>query len=340
MTRTLFALAALIGVGCSGNPAAAPEEDLLPSTTRRMPAEWEPQAAVWLQWPQSWEGQGVEDAFVQIATAIADYEDVHLLATDAATEASGRAALGDLARVTWHVIGNDNSWMRDNGPRYVFLDGQLAVQDWGFDGWAGGFGDVPWALDNAVPSELATLLDLPFEAVGLVHERGDLEVNGVDTALVNWSVMGHRNPGATKAEVTEVMQRALGVDSVIYAEGFDPLDGTRGHIDGMARFVAEDAILVGDDGTALMDRVAAQISEQRPDLRVERLVSSDAASYLNFLVGNGFVLVATGSEDDVAREALQPFFPGRDIRFVDVEALWANGGGIHCVTNDQPVSQE
>ena len=189
MIRTLVALIVLTTLGCFGNPDAAPEEDLMPGTTRRMPAEWEPQAAVWLQWPQAWEGAAVEDSFVDIVLAIAEFEDVHLLATDGSTESSGRARLGDLPGVTWHRIGNDSSWMRDNGPRYVEVDGELIAQDWGFDAWGGGFGDVPYDQDNAVPAAVADTLGLELESVGLVHERGDLEVNGVDTAMVNWSVI-------------------------------------------------------------------------------------------------------------------------------------------------------
>ncbi len=332
--RSLLLLLAATCLGC--RPAAAPPEELLEGTDRRMPAEWEPQAAVWLQWPRAWEGAAVRDAFAAIVTTIADYEDVHVLAHDLATESAGREAVGERPNVAWHTVRTDSSWMRDNGPRYVVVDGRLAVQNWGFDAWGGGFGDVPYDFDNGVPGAVSDITGLPMEAVGLVHERGDLEVNGVDTALVNWSVIGHRNPGRPRWQITNALKRALGVDSVLYAQGFDPDDGTRGHVDGMARFVAADTLLVGDDGSALLDDVAEQLAEQRPDLTIERLQSVDAVRYLNFLVGNGFVLSATGADDDVARAAFERFFPGREVRFVDTAALWSNGGGVHCVTNDQP----
>ena len=109
----------------------------------------------------------------------------------------------------------------------------------------------------------------------------------------------------------------------------------------MARFVAEDSILVGQDGSELMDSIAEQIAEQRPDLKLLRLEARDASMLLNFLVGNGFVLV--GDSGDEAQNALaqstyEELFPGREIRFVNVDALWNNGGGVHCVTNDQPVA--
>lgn len=340
MTRAaLLATLATLSLGCTDmtlQPGEDPIEGRIDGV-RRTPAEWEPQAAVWLQWPQAYEGRAVERSFVEIVGAIADYENVHLLAADAETEDAGRAALGDLPNVTWHRIANDNSWMRDNGARYVEIDGELVSQNWEFDGWGGGFGDIPYDADNAVPDATAEYLGLRSEYVRIVHERGDLEVNGSDTALVSWSVLSQRNPGMTREAMTDALSEVLGVTSVIYTEGFDPADGTRGHVDGMARFVSEDTIVVGDDGTALMENIAQQIRAQRPDLNVERMPLNEASRYLNWLVGDGFVLTAsTGAEDAQARRMIEGWFPGREVRFVNIDALWNNGGGVHCVTNDQP----
>lgn len=345
MTRfftTSFVLLLTLGIG--GCPTDVGDDapaltDKVEGAQRRMPAEWEPQAAVWLQWPQPWEGIRVQTAFVHIIEVITEYEDVRLVVNDTGDKERALDALAgaDATRLHIHVIATDSSWMRDNGPRYVEVDGTMVLQNWEFDGWGSG---QYYTRDNEVPEAVAGLLDLPVEHVSMIHERGDLEVNGADTALVNWSVVSDRNPDSSREELTAVFQEALGVDSVIWAEGFDPLDVTRGHVDGMARFVAEDTVLVGQDGSDLMNQIAAQIAQQRPDLNVERLVAYDAALFLNFLVGNGFVLVGTSTDDDQDAEAtrvLGELFPGRDIRFVNVDALWANGGGIHCVTNDQPV---
>ncbi len=338
LTLSTFTLA-----GCPAGLDGGPElTDKVDGDLRRMPAEWEPQAAVWLQWPQPWEGQQVRAAFVDIIEVITEYEDVRLVVNDEGDQQRAVAALGgaNASRLHLHVIPTDSSWMRDNGPRYVEVDGQMVLQNWEFDGWGSAWGGTQFARDNAVPEAVADILDLPVEQVSMIHERGDLEVNGVDTAMVNWSVVSHRNPTESREDLTALFQEALGVDSVIWVEGFDPLDGTRGHVDGLARFVAEDTVLVGDDGSQLMDQIAAQIAQQRPDLTVDRLEAQDAALLLNFLVGNGFVLVGTSEDDgqdDEARRVLGGHFPGRDIHFVNVDALWANGGGIHCVTNDQPV---
>ena len=342
--RSLFAASSLLLAtsACAGPVAPLTLQDEVEGVERRMPAEWEAQEAVWLQWPQAWEPVGTDDAFVAIIEVITDYEPVHLLVADEDERAHALAALAgvDPARLELHVTAINSSWMRDNGPRYVEVDGQLVVQNWEFDGWGEYWGPASdYVDDNRVPDFVGELLGLPVEQVSMVHERGDLEVNGLDTAMVNWSVVSHRNPGQSQAELEAMFTKALGVSSVIWLEGFDPDDGTRGHVDGMARFVAEDRVLVGDDGSALMDEVAGQIAAQRPDLTIERLTSPHASLFMNFLVGNGFVLVATSGdldEDAIAEQVLADSFPGRDIRFTNVDALWANGGGIHCVTNDQP----
>jgi agmatine deiminase len=166
---------------------------------------------------------------------------------------------------------------------------------------------------------------VPVHRVPIVHERGDLEVNGKDTAIVSWSVLSQRNPHVSKAEMTARLKTALGLKSVVFIEGFDPLDGTRGHVDGMARFVAEDTVLVGNDGSQLMDSVAAQIAAQRPDFTIKRLHARSAAKFMNFLVGNGFVLVADSghsAQNTLAQDTLQPFFHGREFHFVAIKELW------------------
>ncbi len=342
MTRRIVFVTVLstFFAACAGAP---PVTDLLPGEVRRTPAEWEPQEAVWLQWPVAEEGDAVQRVFVDIVGVVAQYETVKLLAADADTRARGEAALSEAGvggDVHWFEVPVAASWMRDNGPRYVELDGRLVLQNWEFDGYHDGRPRWMWEDDNGNPDDVAELLGMELERVALVHERGDLEVNGRDTALVNWSVVGHRNPGLTQAEATAQFRAALGVERVIYAEGYDPADVTRGHIDGLARFVAEDRVVVVDNGTQLANDVSRQIAEQAPDLTVDRIELYVDDPVINWLVGDGYVLTGstgdTAADAEIAAEINERWFPNREVRFVDVAAIWANGGGVHCVTNDQP----
>ena len=316
------------------------ETVLLEGEARRMPAEWEPQAAVWLQWPQPFDGEEMEQAFVSITEVLARYETVRILAGSEGTERRGREALSHVeGDIRWHQAPVSSIWMRDNGPRYVELDGELVLQNWEFDGYHDGRPRSMWADDNDNPEDVAEILEMPLERVALVHERGDLEVNGSDTAIVNWSVVGHRNPGVSREEATEVFQQTLGVERVVYLEGFHPQDVTRGHTDGAARFIDERTVVIPDDGSELYDTFAQQIADQAPDLELVRLEIRDGDPTINWLVGDGYVL--TGSTGDAQADQeleteLEAFFPGREAHSVDIGVLWDNGGGVHCVTNDQP----
>jgi agmatine deiminase len=336
----------------NGTESDAESGDDGSTSMRRVPAEWEEQGGVWLQWPQSWESH-FEPAFVEIVRHVGMHQEVHLLANDNGIQQGGEQALSaagvDTANVSWHVVANDSAWMRDNGPRYVYEGDQLIVQNWAFDAWGGNFGPgIPFAADNAVPIAVADILGLPIENYDLVHERGDLEFNGEDTLIVSWSVLSDRNPGLTKTEADAIFVDAFGVDSVVYIEGFHPEDGTTGHVDGFSRFISADEVVVGqvEDPLSdplmagLFDDVADQISEQRPDLTLTRMPFPADTDYMNWLVGNGYVISGAFGDADVdaaAKALIESYFPGRAVYMVDVTAMWADGGGIHCVTNDQPM---
>lgn len=323
-----------------------------PKATRRVPAEWEPQAALWMQWPGEWE-RHFEPTFVEVIGIARAHQPVHLIA---ATNAMRDRAANMLARagvssdgITWHIIPTDNAWMRDNGPRYVQVDDEMVVQNWGFDAWGGNFGrDIPYANDDQVPPVIGEYLGLPVETIDMVHERGDLEFNGLDTVMVNWSVITDRNPQMSEAEATAIFEAAFGVSSVIYLEGFHPEDGTTGHVDGLARFISEDEVVVGQISDPefapvfadLFEDVAEQIATQRPDLTMIRMPFPADTDYMNWLVGNGYVIsgaFGNAQADAAAQAMLEDWFPDRTVYMVDVRDLWADGGGIHCVTNDQPL---
>ena len=174
---------------------------------RRVPAEWEPQAGVWLQWPGRWE-RSYESAFARISSVIVRYQPLHILYSSKAIKAGAEEAIKRVGtdpghkNFRWHAIPYDSAWMRDNGPVYVQEGGKLEIQNWGFDAWGGAFGaGVPFRQDNEVPLAVADLAGLEAESIEVVHERGNLEFNGVDTVLLNWSVLGdpRRNKDYTKA---------------------------------------------------------------------------------------------------------------------------------------------
>lgn len=333
---------------------------------RRVPAEWEPQEAIWLQWPGEWE-KTYEEAFAAFSCIIIQYEKLHVLYQSPQVLRQARTALlkagcnPDHDLITWHDIPNDSAWMRDNGPVFVEDGGEIRVQNWQFDAWGGRFGsDVPYELDNLVPRRVAASLDMPLDEVRIVHERGNLEFNGMDTVILNWSTLGDaaRNPEYTRTQAEADLKHWFGVSQVVFVEGVPEGDRTNGHIDGIARFIAADTVVVGQctlasvckpgDGKtgSLLERAAEVISDagftviREPMEGIAEVEGQQFdTNYMNWLVGNGFVITTGYGDERLDSEAkirLQNYFPGRDVHVLPMLKSWAAGGGVHCHTNDQP----
>lgn len=202
--------------------------------SKRIPAEWEPQEAIWLQWPGRWE-KVYEPAFAQMASIIPRYEKLHILCHSKTVCNQARTAIEAIggepehANIFWHLVPYDSAWMRDNGPVYIVENGKLRIQNWQFDAWGGAFGDdIPYGHDNQVPTYVGDYLRLSVDKVDIVHERGNLEFNGVDAVLLNWSALGdpNRNPGYTRAQAERDIKDHFGVTKVIMVEGIPEGDLT------------------------------------------------------------------------------------------------------------------
>ncbi len=333
---------------------------------KRIPAEWEPQEAVWLQWPSEFE-RVFQPAFAEMTAIISRFQKLNILFDSIVDKKQARKAIEgigadpDHANITWHQIPNDSAWMRDNGPIYLLEDGDLRIQNWEFNAWGGAFGShIPFDQDNRVPSVLGDKLGVPVEVIDIVHERGNLEFNGVDAVILNWSTLGDpdRNPGYTREQAERDLKHHFGVSRVVMVEGIPAGDLTRGHIDGFARFIDVDTVVVSQctpdshcrpgDGAddSVYDNAAAKIAAagfkviRDPILgQVRYRDKIFDTNYLNWLVGNGFVItVGFGDErtDAAAKKRIEGYFPGRDVFVVEMLDSWYDGGGVHCHTNDQP----
>jgi len=333
---------------------------------KRVPAEWEPQEAIWLQWPGSWE-KSYESSFARLSNVIVQYETLHILYDSPSVLSEAQSSIKrengdpDHPNIQWHWIENNSAWMRDNGPVYVIEDNTMQVQNWAFNAWGGAFGvGIPFRLDNQVPSKVAKRVGLPVEVIDIVHERGNLEFNGVDTVILNWSVIGdsRRNQGYTKERANTDLKKHFGVSKVVFIEGVPEGDLTNGHIDGIARFINPTTVVVvdctdksqcgaPDDLTHAIFDAAAKTIEAAGFTVIREPIEGTRdyqghtfdTNYMNWLVGNGFVITVgfDNPETDAAAKArLEQYFPGRDVYVIETLASWAAGGGVHCHTNDQP----
>jgi agmatine/peptidylarginine deiminase len=339
---------------------------------QRLPAEWEPQAAVLLTWPHpatDWAPQleAVEAVYLRIAAAVTARQRLLVVCNDPSHRAHVHerlAAAGiPLAAVALAIAASNDSWTRDHGPLTV-LDsaGWARSVDFRFNGWGGKF---PADLDDRITARLHAggwLADTELAASALVLEGGAIDTDGAGSVLaVRRTVLDPaRNPGWDQAAVEHELARMLGIRRCLWLEQ-GQLDGddTDGHVDTLARFCAPDLIChvtahpaaSEAERTALAGLQRELAALRRADGRPYALVplpaaaplretdgSPLAASYANFLVINGAVLLPGYGDpaDAVAAARLASCFPGRDVETIDCRALIRQGGSLHCVTMQLP----
>ncbi|WP_110970024.1 agmatine deiminase family protein [Pseudomonas huaxiensis] len=332
-----------------------------------MPAEWAPHAATWMVWPHNqalWEGiwgvtlADVQADFARVANAIARFEPVKLL-----VDPSGRASAADLCGPNVELIEHavNDSWCRDSGPSFVCHPKHgLAGVSWRFNAWGG---KSAHDLDESLARRVLNQLGLDCFGTPLANEGGAIHVDGEGTLITTESVLlnPNRNPGVSKAEMEEVFSRLLGITKTIWLPG-DPDyvtgDMTDGHVDGVCAFARPGVLLV--DATREQDSVYAEVvRENRRALELARdakgrsfelieLYEASAAvdpsaevfcaSYTNFYIANGAIIMpAYGIDADrEAAQVLAAAFPGREVVPVQINHLAHGGGGVHCITQQQP----
>lgn len=339
------------------DPALAPGE----AAPRRMPAEWEPHARCWMGWPTRllWGGDHAAAArdYAAVAHAVAAFEPVAML-VDPAQLGEARSMLG--AGIEIIEMPLDDAWLRDSGPSFVQEPGGgLAGVDWRFNGWGGANAD--FGKDAEIARGILSRLGFPVVTSVLGFEGGAFHVDGEGTVLTTESVVFHenRNPGLTRAQAEAEFARTLGARKTIWLPGDREEHGTNGHVDGIACFVRPGVVMVeqvaADDPwaeTCAANRAALAGATDAAGRALEILELPAAppmgregagewgycASYINFLVVNGGVVMpAYGiAADAPAREAVAAAFPDRDVVQVDISTLAEGGGGIHCITQQEP----
>jgi agmatine deiminase len=346
----------------------------------RMPAEWERHDATWLAWPhnpEDWPGkfQPIPWLYAEIVRILAARELVHILVEDRRAERRARNILeragADLDRVAFHEWRTNRSWTRDSGPIFVRdREGHVAMTNWRFNAWAK---YENCELDDQVPERVASLLKLPTwqpvvslddgEWYRVVLEGGAIDTNGAGVLLATeecqLSTVQQRNPGLTREQLERAFSDFLGIDRVIWLGRGIVGDDTHGHVDDITRFAGPETIVTcvernGNDPNhaALADnlerlraaRTAAGKLYTIVELPMPRAVVFEGqrlpASYANFYIANGLVLVPTFHDpnDRVALNTLAECFPDREVIGIHaVDLVWGLGT-LHCMTQQQPAA--
>ena len=343
----------------------------------RMPAEWEPHEATWLAWPhnpEDWPGkfQAIPWLYAEIVRLLAGKERVHLLVQD---EKEQRRATGILERahanldsVSFHRWPTDRVWTRDSGPIFVRnAEGKVAITNWRFNAWA----KYPdWHLDDQIPGRAADLLgcqqwqphvDVNGEQRRLVLEGGSIDTNGQGVMLTTeeclLSEVQQRNPGVRREQLERAFSEYLGIDHVIWLDRGIAGDDTHGHVDDITRFVGPSTILTAVEPNTsdpnheplaenLQRLKAARTRDGKQFTVVELPLPRPVvfrkqrlpASYANFYIANGTVLVPTFNDpkDRRALNIITEMFPDRQVIGIGCADLVLGLGTLHCMTQQQP----
>jgi agmatine deiminase len=340
----------------------------------RMPAEFAPHASTWIAWPHNpkdWPGrfQPIPWVYAEIVRHLASVEDVQVLVNDAAAaqRALGilRRAGANVARVHFHLWPTNRVWTRDSGPIFVRNDaGEVAVTDWQFNAWAK-YED--WRLDDQIPARVAELLGLPcwrpeWAGQRVILEGGSIDTNGAGVLLTTeeclLSEVQQRNPGLGRADLERVFQEYLGIERVVWLNRGIAGDDTHGHVDDITRFAAENVIVTVTEKNR-EDENHLPLAENLDRLRAARNLRGEPfeivelpmpapvvfegqrlpASYANFYIANGLVLVPTFNDanDRHALNTLAGVFAERKVVGIHCgDFIWGLGA-LHCMTQQQPL---
>ncbi len=372
----------------------------------RMPAEWEPQAAMWVAWPhqrEDWPGKfsPIPWVYTEIVRYLSRVERVNIVVKNGSMRARAADQLDasgvDIDRVRFFRAKTDRAWLRDCAPTFVVKDAELPVEApapaadpeatdpetrdlsaiptsrigvvaWKFNGWAK---YDNFQHDRYLPKKISEWLDIPrwvprASAVGglparVVMEGGAFDVNGRGTLLTTeeclLSEVQARNPGLDRAGLERIFADYLGIKQVIWLGQGIAGDDTHGHVDDLARFVNERTVV-----TVVEPRTSDPNHEPLAD-NLERLKKARdqdgnalgiielpmpspvifegqrlPASYANFLIANGIVLVPTFNDpnDRIALNTLATAFPDRDIIGIHSLDLVLGLGTLHCLSQQQP----
>ena len=345
----------------------------------RMPAEWGPHEATWLAWPhnpEDWPGkfQAIPWLYAEIVRLLVTRERVHLLVQDEKEQRRAASVLksahASLDNVTFHQWPTDRVWTRDSGPLFVRNpQGHVAITNWRFNAWAK---YSNWHLDDQIPRRAAELLnltqwqpaiDLDGEQRRLVLEGGSIDTNGQGILLTTeeclLSEVQQRNPGVSREQLESAFGDYLGIEQVIWLGRGIAGDDTHGHVDDITRFVGPSTILTAIEPNT-SDANHEPLAENLARLKSARAIDGKQftvvelplprpvtfrnqrlpASYANFYIANGLVLMPTFHDpnDRIALDILAELFPDREVIGIHaIDLVWGLGT-LHCMTQQQPAS--
>lgn len=328
-----------------------------------MPAEWQPHSTCWMAWPchlSTWSKIGLERArlaYARVAKTIAEFESVSLL-VNPEDESVARQLCGPEIEII--VLPINDSWTRDTGPSFLLNhQGHLAGVDWIHNAWGNNYSD--YNLDNQIASAIIKQSSADSFSAPLVMEGGAFHVDGEGTVLTTKECLlnPNRNPHLSQTEIEQFLLDYLGAQKVLWLNKGLLGDETDGHVDEIATFIAPGKVLClitndKQDPNYELLRENVEFLRRSIDARGRLLevfcVEQPPATYMNgerltlsyinfYRANKGIVMPSFGHDayDKAAYLLFIQLFPNNEIRQIDALDVFAGGGGIHCITQQQPI---
>lgn len=327
-----------------------------------MPAEWAPHKGCWMAWPKRvelWHEylEAARDDYARVARVIAQYEPITLF-TDPQDVLDATRRCGPSVNVV--AMALDDSWLRDSAPTVVMDQrGRREAAAFTFNAWGAKF--ATYDQDATLGTRIAEHARLPVHTSSLVAEGGAFLSDGEGTLITAETCIlnANRNPGLTKAEADAELRAMLGVKKIIWLPGDISETATDGHVDGYVAYVRPAVVLCEEVADPIDPRHAImaenrRVLETETDAKGRRLNLIPIAeaprsslppgeteycrSYVNFYIANGAIISpAYGIPEDLqVAETLRQAYPNRAIVQVPLKNLFRGGGGIHCITQQEP----
>jgi len=332
------------------------------------PAEFAKHDAMWLSWPhkeESWPGKiaSIYPSYTEFIKIVALTEKVCINVVDEKMKNSAIKMLhlagANMDQVQFFMHPTNDAWCRDHGPSFLINKNtnSKAIIDWNINAWGGKY--PPYDLDDVIPTKIAQALQLPLFNPGIIMEGGSVDFNGAGAVLTSKCCLlnPNRNPHLNQDQIEQYLMDYYGVDQVLWVSEGIVGDDTDGHIDDTVRFVNEDTVVTVVEENVLSENYDL-LQQNLKELKAMRLLNGKTlnvielpmpadviyegqmlpASYANFYISNGHVIVPTYkcAQDDKAMQIIQSCFTDRKVVGIDsTDIIWGLGS-FHCLSQQEP----
>ena len=328
-----------------------------------MPAEWQHHDRCWMLWPTGIDParypnvDNMRQAYANTAKAIVDFEPVTMIANQSNVDECQKLC-GE--KVSVMPLRIDDCWARDSGPTFITTGPLIAGVDWTFNNYGENIG-LSYKNDALIASKVTKHLNLECFDAPIVLEGGAIHTDGNGTLMITEDVLfdPKRNPGLTKKEAEYILTKYLGVENFIWLIAALEFDDTGGHIDNLACFTPFNQILALSENDS-EDSNYERLQENRNRLNYakdangkrfdiieihqpryrEFLNERMPLSYINFYMANRSIImpIFNDPKDKKAIETISNIFQDRIVIPIEGLSIVEGGGGIHCITQQQPAT--